>query len=68
MSKTLAFTVFCLESYKAYKNLNGREVSRLFQQYGVYDYLREYYDVLHTTGYQYINHDIDIYIRSRANA
>ena len=25
----------------------------------------ENYDVLHTTGYQYINHDIDIYLKSR---
>ena len=29
------------------------------------DYLREFYDVLHTTGYQYINNDIDIYLKSR---
>ena len=30
-----------------------------------YDYLREFYDVLHTTGYQYINNDIDIYLNAR---
>ena len=29
------------------------------------DYLNEFYDVLHTTGYQYINHDIDIYLKSQ---
>lgn len=26
---------------------------------------RPSYDVLHTTGYQYINQDIDIYLKSR---
>ena len=31
----------------------------------LFDYLREFYDVLHTTGYQYINNDIDIYLKSR---
>lgn len=34
----------------------------LFEKYGVFDYIREFYDVLHTTGYQYINHDIDLYL------
>lgn len=68
MSSTLSFTVFCLESYKEYKNLSGKEVNNLFHKYAVYDYLREFYDVLHTTGYQYINNDIDAYIRSRASA
>lgn len=65
MSKEMAFTVFCLENYKAYRNLTGREVSSLFERYGVFDYIREFYDVLHTTGHNFINNDIDIYLRSR---
>ena len=62
MSKEAAFSVFCLENYKAYKSLTGKQTAELFRQYGVFDYLNEFYDVLHTTGYQYINHDIDIII------
>ncbi|MBP3360946.1 MAG: DUF3791 domain-containing protein [Clostridia bacterium] len=65
MSKEMAFTVFCLGNYKTYRNLNGREVSLLFDRYGVFDYIREFYDVLHTTGHNYINNDIDIYLNSR---
>lgn len=65
MSKEMAFTVFCLENYKAHKNLSGQEVSSLFDRYGVFDYIREFYDVLHTTGHNYINNDIDIYLNSR---
>ena len=65
MSKELAFTVFCLENYKVHRNLSGREVSALFERYGVFDYIREFFDVLHTTGHNYINNDIDIYLNSR---
>lgn len=62
MSKETEFTVFCMESYKVYKSLSGKQVSDLFRQYDVFDYIREFYDVLHTTSYQYINRDIDIYL------
>ncbi len=65
MSKEMEFSVFCLENYKAYKSLTGKQAVGLFLQYGVFDYLREFYDVLHTTGHQYINHDIDEYLQSR---
>ena len=58
MSKERAFTVFCLENYKTYRNLSGQEVALLFDRYGVFDYIREFYDVLHTTGHHYINNDI----------
>lgn len=65
MSKEAKFTIFCLESYKVYKSLTGKQTYNLFDEYGVFDYIREFYDVLHTTGYQYINHDIDIYLQAR---
>lgn len=65
MSKETAFTVFCLENYKVHKSLTGKETAQLFKQYGVFDYIREFYDVLHTTGYQYLNNDIDIYLKTR---
>ena len=68
MSKEMAFAVFCLESYKTYRNLSGREASLLFESYGVFDYIREVYDVLHTMGHHYINHDIDVYLRTRGYA
>lgn len=65
MSKETKFTVFCMESYKLHKAISGKQVSDLFEKYGVFDYIREFYDVLHTTGYQYINNDIDIYLQAR---
>ena len=65
MSKETAFTVFCLENYKVYKSLTGKQAASLFERYGVFDYLDEFYDDLHTTGYQYINHDIDKYLKTQ---
>lgn len=65
MSKEMAFAVFCLENYKTHRNLNGNEVVQLFELYGVFDYLRKFYDVLHSTGHHYINQDIDDYLSAR---
>ena len=65
MSEIGRFTVFCMESYKVHKALTGKQVYELFEKYGVFEYIHEFFDVLHTTGYQYINHDIDIYLQAR---
>ncbi|MBQ9120304.1 MAG: DUF3791 domain-containing protein [Lachnospiraceae bacterium] len=65
MSKTLKFKVFCFEAYRAEKKLTGRETMSLFKKYGVLDYLGACYDVLHTTGRQYMIEDIDSFISVR---
>ncbi len=65
MSEETAFSIFCLESYKEHRGLTGKETFDLFTKYGVFDYLEEFYDVLHTTGYQYINTDLDAYLTAR---
>lgn len=59
------FTIFCLESYKVHRNLSGKAVVKLFSDYGVFEYLNEFYDVLHTTGHNYINNDLDNYFQIR---
>lgn len=65
MSREAYFAVFCLESYKLHRHLSGSDAVKLFLDYGVFDYIRDFFDVLHTTGDSYINNDIDIYLRSR---
>ena len=45
--------------------MTGKQTAELFEKYGVYDYVYDFYDVLHTTGYQYINKDIDEYLKAR---
>ncbi len=65
MNAETKFAIFCLERYKIYKGLTGKQTAELFEKYGVFDYVQEFYDVLHTTGYQYVNKDIDIYLKAR---
>lgn len=65
MAKELSFTIFCIENYKAHRSLTGKQVWDLFSKYGVFDYLNEFYDVLHSTSHQFINNDIDGYLNAR---
>ena len=37
----------------------------MFEDYGVLEYIEEFYDVLHTFGQQYILADIEEFIESR---
>ena len=67
MGKVLDFKVFCFEAYRAEKNLSGKEAMQLFKKYGVLDYISTCFDVLHTTGRNYIIEDIDIFINARKN-
>ena len=59
------FVIFCIECYKISKNLTGREIYELFDKYGVIEYLKEGYDVLHTQGDKWIINDIDEFIKIR---
>lgn len=68
MSKELAFMVLCIEEYKNQKGITGKEVMTLFNKYSVLEYIRDFYEALHTTGTKYIIDDIDLYIKSCQNA
>lgn len=65
MSENLKFKTFCFENYKAEKNISGETALELFQKHKVFEYLDDFYDVLHTTGHRYIINDIDLYIEAR---
>lgn len=57
--------IFSAEQYKYAKKLTGRQLDELFSKYRVWDYLYACYEALHTTGTNYIIHDIDLYIDAR---
>ena len=59
------FMIFCAEQYKCAKQLNGRQLSDLFDKYNIWNYLYDCYEALHTTGTSYIVEDIDLYIDAR---
>lgn len=52
MSKQTVFAIFCLENYKVHRSLTGSQAVQLFMRHGVFDYLKEFYDVLHSTGHK----------------
>ena len=61
----LYFISFCIEQYKMHKGMSGSETMKLFDQYGVTDYLVNHFDVLHTQGTQWLMQEIDDYIKNR---
>lgn len=67
MSKELPFIIYCIEEYKNQKNMSGKDVLLLFNRYSVCDYIRTFYEALHTTGSKYIVNDIDLYLKSRVS-
>lgn len=64
MSKELPFIIFCIEEYKNQKGMTGKDVITLFNKYSVCEYIKDFYEALHTTGTKYIVNDIDLYIES----
>lgn len=64
MSKELTFMIYCIEEYRARKEITGKEVIVLFNSFNIFQYLKDYYECLHTMGIEYIIQDIDFYIHS----
>lgn len=62
MSKEGEFLIYCMERYRYYKNMSGAEVSKLFQQCGVFEYVIRNFGALHTTGELYLIDDLDGFI------
>jgi hypothetical protein len=67
MENTTKFLIYCIEIYKTANKMSGREVMHIFTQYGILDYIVEYYGALHTTGPEYIIEDINTLIDERSN-
>lgn len=61
------FISFCIEQYMNEKGINEDEVISIFSEYGVFDYLKDYFDVLHTQSRQWLVADIEEFINDRKN-
>ena len=59
------FISFCIEQYMNAKGIDEDEVIATFSEYGVFDYLYEYFEVLHTQSRQWIVADIEEFINDR---
>lgn len=62
MSRESEFLIYCMESYRYYKKLSGKEVAEIFKKSGVNDYIIKCYGALHTVGEEYLMNDIEEYI------
>jgi hypothetical protein len=59
------FISFCIEQYMNAKGIDEDEVIATFSENGVFDYLYEYFEVLHTQSRQWIIADIEEFINDR---
>ena len=62
MDTKLKFLAYSAEIYKRAKGYTGRELHELFARHGVWEYLYECFDYLHTAGQKCTIDDIDAYI------
>ena len=58
------FLGFCVEIYKAEKNMSGQDAFNYLYRTGATDFIKRCYEGLHTTGHLYIIDSIDEYIRN----
>ena len=59
----LEFVAFCIEQYKMATKQTGCEVEQMFSQQGVIKFLIDHYEVLHTQSAQFIQEEIDEYLK-----
>ena len=59
------FISFCIEQYMNAKGINEDEAMATFTKYGVFDYLKDYFEVLHTQSRQWIVADLEEFINNR---
>ena len=63
--KVTEFVAFCIEMYATAHGLSGKDTAVLFQEYGVLQYLHEFYDVLHGQGKDWLIQNIENYLENR---
>jgi len=58
------FVVYCIETYKGIKNLDGRTAYQKLNEAGAIEYIDKNYGALHTFGDEYIVWNIDEYLKA----
>jgi hypothetical protein len=61
---SLKFIIFCLEHYKFSRQISAMQALADFKENGVFNYLTNGYDVLHTQGKNYLMNDIQDFINN----
>ena len=63
MSRQKEFLIYCVETYKNAKHLSGKQMVELFTR--LWNYVYSCFEALRTTGANYIEEDINLYIEAR---
>jgi hypothetical protein len=66
-SKIYKFIIFCLEHYRHFRQVSAMEALLSFRKTGVFQYLVDGYEVLHTQSRDYIVRDIDDFILNHSS-
>ena len=62
--KHTEFVIYCIETYKYKKNINGITAYQKLKQTGAIEYIDAQYDALHTFGDDHIIWNIDEYLNA----
>ena len=62
--KHYEFVIYCVETYKGIKNLDGKAAYKLLKDAGAIEYIDNNYDALHTFGDENIVWNIDEYLKN----
>ena len=60
----LEFVIYCVETYKGVKNLDGKTVYRNLKEAGAIEYIDQNFEALHTFCNEDIVWNIDEYLRN----
>lgn len=59
------FIIFCLEAYKNKQKINGKDALCEFKKNNIFDFLDNFYDILHTQSMNYIIDEIKQLINNK---
>jgi len=59
MSKEIDFLVYCMEIVKRARNITGTQVYSLFEKYDLFNFITDFFELLHVHGEKYILEDIN---------
>ena len=62
--KHTEFVIYCIETYKGRKNLDGKMVYEKFNKTGAIEYIDKNYNALHTFGDEHIVWNIDEFLKN----
>jgi len=59
------FILFIVEEYRNFSNLSGAEVNKLFKLAGIFDFINDTYEALHTEDLKFILFQIDEIVQKK---